>query len=254
MSSIEEIYLKAKTRISLHDRFANLKHTTEREAGSKARDTRSKNAHNRTSYKDIRDSLDRDVRPRAPRQLSSLPGARHSYGAKDWEPTTTTSIMASIKLKGRRSVHQRLGVRARIGNRDNYQFSRPSYRGYGFETSRARMRGDTDVDRDRSLENEKGGVSHRRRWNRGRARRNSLGHFVGWGGGNKKRRGGRGRFRKRGWGGGGRGHSWGGVGGRRGRKKEPAPSREDLDKELDDYMAGTKSALDKDLDDYASRR
>ena len=51
------------------------------------------------------------------------------------------------------------------------------------------------------------------------------------------RRGGRGgRFRR------------GGRGG--GRRQPPPPSREQLDNELDSYMAGTKSVLDKQLDDY----
>ena len=33
-------------------------------------------------------------------------------------------------------------------------------------------------------------------------------------------------------------------------RKLPPPSKEDLDKEIDTYMAGTRSVLDKDLDSY----
>lgn len=36
------------------------------------------------------------------------------------------------------------------------------------------------------------------------------------------------------------------------RASEPAKSREQLDKELDQYMANTKSSLDKEMDDYMS--
>ena len=56
-------------------------------------------------------------------------------------------------------------------------------------------------------------------------------------------RGGRGRGRGQGS---GRGQGRG-----RGRgREELQPSREQLDRELDTYMAGTKNILDKQLDDY----
>ena len=41
-----------------------------------------------------------------------------------------------------------------------------------------------------------------------------------------------------------------GGGGRRGARRPPPPSREQLDKEIEVYMSGTKSVLDKQLDDY----
>ena len=61
-----------------------------------------------------------------------------------------------------------------------------------------------------------GGFRNRNRWGQGRR---------GWGG----------RFRR---GGGGR------------RQQGPPPSREQLDKEIDSYMAGTKGVLDREIDDY----
>ena len=83
-----------------------------------------------------------------------------------------------------------------------------------------------------------------------------------WGGFNYRRRGylnrgnrrfGYGGFRNRNrWGQGrGRGGRFNrGRGGRGRRQQGPPPSREQLDKEIDSYMAGTKGVLDKELDDY----
>ena len=48
---------------------------------------------------------------------------------------------------------------------------------------------------------------------------------------------------------GGRGRGRGQGRGRGGREAAP-PSREQLDKELESYMAGTRNVLDKQLDDY----
>ena len=45
-----------------------------------------------------------------------------------------------------------------------------------------------------------------------------------------------------------RGGRW--RGGRGRGREELQPSREQLDRELDTYMAGTKNILDKQLDDY----
>ena len=52
-----------------------------------------------------------------------------------------------------------------------------------------------------------------------------------------------------------RGARWG-VGARRGRRggqagrRPPPPSKEELDKEIDSYMSGTRAFLDKELEDY----
>ena len=34
------------------------------------------------------------------------------------------------------------------------------------------------------------------------------------------------------------------------QRRQPPPSKEELDKEIDSYMAGARSVLDKDLDTY----
>ena len=62
-----------------------------------------------------------------------------------------------------------------------------------------------------------------------------------YGGGGGRGRGSRGR--------GGRGR-----GGRGGGRRQPPPTREELDKELDSYMAGTKGLLDKEMDEYMANK
>ena len=69
---------------------------------------------------------------------------------------------------------------------------------------------------------------------------------------NGNRRFGYGGFRNRNRWGQGRGRFNRGRGrGRGGRRQQgPPPSREQLDKEIDSYMAGTKGILDKEIDEY----
>jgi hypothetical protein len=38
------------------------------------------------------------------------------------------------------------------------------------------------------------------------------------------------------------------------RVKVPPPTREDLDKELDAYMAGTRGVLDMQMDEYMAKK
>ena len=45
-----------------------------------------------------------------------------------------------------------------------------------------------------------------------------------------------------------------GGGGRGGRYQKPKISKEELDAQLDSYMANTKTVLDKDLDDYMTHK
>ena len=85
-----------------------------------------------------------------------------------------------------------------------------------------------------------------RRWSGFRGQRGYLrrggGRWLGfrrnrWGQGVGQGRGRRGGLRNRGR-------------GKGNQRKQPPPSKEDLDKEIDSYMAGTRSVLDKDLDTY----
>jgi len=80
----------------------------------------------------------------------------------------------------------------------------------------------------------------------------------GWRGGRRNNNFGRNRGGNRwsfggGRGRGGRGRGWGGGRGRGGRRPPP-PSREELDKELDSYMAGTKGLLDQEMDEYMANK
>ncbi|XP_075222000.1 uncharacterized protein LOC142324844 isoform X2 [Lycorma delicatula] len=137
--------------------------------------------------------------------------------------------------------------------------------------SRSRVRANS-ISNNSNNNNNSGNVRFRNKPQRGGLRRQS----VGGGGGRftqlrqRGQRGGRGGFRGRGgnnWTGGrggrgrfdrGRGSIRGrGIGGRRGgrgagrrRDNVPVPTKEELDNQLDQYMANSRCSLDKDLDSY----
>jgi len=138
-----------------------------------------------------------------------------------YRPSAAVSAARNLK---RKSIQQRLGVKARL--------TMPVYRPGGGLSGGARRWGSTE-----SLSNN----VVRRRWNnygrRGGYFNRGIRRWQGF-----KMRNNR------------RGQGWRGRGGGRwrrgGRGQGPPPSREQLDKELDSYMCGTKAFLDKQLDEY----
>ena len=127
------------------------------------------------------------------------------------------AIEAALKLK-RKSIKQRLGIRQNSNFRRNQTFF--GWRGARARRLRGRFRGINRFNRQGS---QNGNVGRRRGgpWRRG---------FGGRGGG----RGGRRR------------------GGR--KQQQPKVTKEELDQQLDSYMANTKSVLDRDLDEYMSQK
>lgn len=130
------------------------------------------------------------------------------------------AIEAALKLK-RKSIKQRLGIRQN-------NFRRNQTQTFGWRGGRARrVRGrfrDGINGQWNNMRTQNGNIGRRRQgtWRRG-------------GGG----RGGRGGRRQR---------------GRGGRQPQTKVTKEELDQQLDSYMANTKTVLDRDLDDYMSQK
>jgi len=170
------------------------------------------------------------------------PGYSNSYYS-NFTPRRTPAAEAALRLK-RRSLKQRLGVRPMF---DNTNWNRNSNPGGGYLRFNGRYRN-------------KGfarGRWNNGRWLRGRGgfrqRSRSMGR---WGstaslasdGMGKSRRPRSNSFsgRRTGWNRGGRGR------GRRGWRSSDGkpPTKEELDQQIDSYMASSKSAMDKELDTY----
>jgi len=151
------------------------------------------------------------------------------------EKSTTIS---ATRLKNKSNIRQRLGVRARLTlpvYRPRYQYQSGAGRGY-FNNSPSVYRwnrwGSTDtlhelrqaprwpVRRNRGRFMGHMGQGMGRRW---------IGRRVAWRTANRRGRG---------------------AGQRGAIKRPPPPTKEQLDKEIDSYMAGTRSVLDQQLDDY----
>ena len=149
----------------------------------------------------------------------------------------SSAMVAAARLK-KRSIKQRLGIRARLslpagragwGSQDSLDsLGAGNYDGPGYSNWQA-ARGGPGYSNWRAA---RGG--RRAGPGRGGGRWFGLGR-QGWGQGFARRRAGRGRRKGR-------------RGG--GRKNPPPPTREELDKELDCYMAETKGVLDKEMDAY----
>ena len=129
------------------------------------------------------------------------------------------AIEAALKLK-RKSIKQRLGIRQNNFRRNQTQTF--GWRGGRARRVRGRFRGGVNNNWNRT---QNGNIGRRRQgtWRRGGA------------GG----RGGRGGRRQRGG---------------RGRQQQTKVTKEELDQQLDSYMANTKTVLDRDLDDYMSQK
>jgi len=167
-------------------------------------------------------------------------GYSNSYYAPNYTPRRTPAAEAALRLK-RRSLKQRLGVRP---NLDNTNWNRGS--GYLRYYGRYRNKGFAR------------GRWNNGRWLRGRGafrpRSRSMGR---WGSTASLSSDGMGKGRRP------RSNSYSGRrtgwnrGGRRGRGRSGGrssdgkpPTKEELDQQIDSYMASSKSAMDKELDSY----
>lgn len=174
-------------------------------------------------------------------------GYSNGYSATNYMPRRTPAAEAALRLK-RRSLKQRLGMRPNNFDTSNWQ------RNNGFGGNYLRYHG-------RSRQGNRG--FGKNRWNSGnwirarggfRPRSRSMGR---WGSTVSLSSDGMGRGRRP------RSNSFSGGrmgwarGGRRGRGRRgwrtsdgKPPTKEQLDQQIDSYMASTKSAMDKELDTY----
>ncbi|KDR18891.1 hypothetical protein L798_07339 [Zootermopsis nevadensis] len=168
------------------------------------------------------------------------------------------AVMAALKLK-KRSLRQRLGQPTASSVKDRLTLTVPARGGRGRARSRGRGRvwgGRLDTFRFRRGQGRVfRGNSQRRPFRRGGrsgvgTSRGGRGVGAGRGGGigNRFTRGRGGTFRR-----GGRTRGGRGRGSLRGRQVQTIPSKEELDLQLDQYMASTKSHLDKELDSYMNQ-
>lgn len=166
----------------------------------------------------------------------------------------SATFAAAMRIKQRSSIHQRLGVVKRPGGA--YSNSNST-----FSPRWSRRSDDWDLPLPSFRRNRRGGYGGSGMYsslsfNRSRTWAGSTTSLASDGTGRRSRSRFRDRSMNRGWGGGGGGRGRRGFRGRRGRSQGPPISREDLDKELDLYMAAgpnAKEALDKDLDSYMAQ-
>ncbi|XP_046996095.1 chromatin target of PRMT1 protein-like isoform X2 [Schistocerca americana] len=246
--SLKKMVLQKSTTMSLNERFTYLRRN--------------------------RENAIRNIRENAVLQHQASVKNRRLVQQMERRP----AVVAALKLK-KRSMRQRLGQR--LGNTSikdrltlnvSYRGGRMRARSRSRGMSRGRGRGQLSGNRVGQLDNfryrqpqtQGQGQSSlyrspsRRPFKRGRGgtpiRGNRGGRYIQRGGqqgrgGGSFRRGGRGGGR-----GGARGRGRGGRGrGGRGRQNRPLPSKEELDMQLDQYMANTKSHLDRELESYMNQ-
>jgi len=260
-----KLTLRAATTISLHERFTHLKSIKPIPARGPEHQTRAQipkqrppspeiyyvapppTSHRRANSAPKYHGIFEEDLPRYHRQPNSAV-RQPRYLQRNPRPIRPDlAFAAAMKLK-QRSIKQRLGQRERHEQPLYYNHQNSQYRRFynGYRERRGGYRG------------------HNRSMNRwesnqslasdgmGRNRRRS-GNWWGRGGGASN---GYGRDYQRSgnwWGRGGRGRR-GRGGGRGGRYQKPKISKEELDAQLDSYMANTKTVLDKDLNDYMSQK
>jgi len=237
-----KLTLRAATTISLHERFTHLKSIKPIPARGPEQQTRTSipkprppspqvyyepppPSHRRANSAPRYHGIFEEDLPRYRRRENNSAVRQPRYLQRNPRPIRPDiAFAAAMKLK-QKSIKQRLGQRERH-EQPLYYNQQNTYRRFnnGYRERRGGYRG-----RNRSMN----------RWpssqslasdGMGRTRQRSGG---GW------------------WNRGGRGRRGRGVGGGRGgRYQKPKISKEELDAQLDSYMANTKTVLDKDLDDY----
>ena len=175
------------------------------------------------------------------------PRYTNEYPMPNYTPRRTPAAEAALRLK-RRSIKQRLGVRPNSFDNTNWQRSNAFGGNYLRHYGKFRY-GNRGYGR---------GRQNNRRWIRGRGNMRPRSRSMGrWGstvslasdGMGKTRRPRSNSFsgRRMGWTRGGRRGR--GRGGWRSSDGKP-PTKDELDQQIDSYMALSKSAMDKELDSY----
>ncbi|XP_023343186.1 chromatin target of PRMT1 protein isoform X2 [Eurytemora carolleeae] len=285
--SVNKLVLKGTGKMSLHERFTQLSsQIVKQEIKPQPQFTRQSQISRQTSHSTMRSYEYSPSTPRsrtpdqpryAPRRRSESPVGRMSrprnqplrspYGVSV-RPSST--VLAANRIK-KKSVYLRLGVRPTMSSgipvwaepytpRQNMGGMRSAQSGLSRSTSMnslSRWNSQTSLhsfDTPRYQTPRRYGGYGGGAYGRFRGGRRPFNNF----GRDGRRRFGRGRF---GGGGGnwgrGRGRGRRGGGGGRGRgqgRKQPQPSREELDKELDSYMAGTRGLLDQEMDNYMANK
>ena len=211
--------LRSTAKMSLHDRFTQLRkiapQPTQESPPRPPRDHVPPPPRIRSASEYYEPPPARPTRPPVMARLSVPPRFR-DYS----KIPRNLAVEAALKLK-RRSIKQRLGVR-----QNNFRRNQS----YGWRGARAR--------RARYL----GRFGNMQRWSYTRGTNGTIGRrrFGTW---------------RRGGGRGGRGRRWG-RGNMRPKmtKEELDKVKEELDKDMDNYMAQTKTALDREMDEYMSQR
>ncbi|XP_046687021.1 chromatin target of PRMT1 protein-like isoform X2 [Homalodisca vitripennis] len=279
--SLKKILLKGTTRMSLHERFTCLRNQSGGESSGSQVTVQSVrqglfSASQAASAKNRRLAQMMDRRPSV---IAALKVRKRLMKQRLGQGQQRLSIKDRLSLRGRG------GLRGRVGQRGLTLGRSPLTRLRGGRGNRRPGRGNlsrsqsqTNLIRSQSIQS----LTARRSLNRGggdgiivrgRGRfqnRNIFNH-------QEFRRGGRGRgFRTRGGGfnrnqndfqtrrGGGfgrfnnrgvRSRGFRGRGGGRGRGgRAPVPTKEELDSQLDQYMAGSRGVLDRELDSYMAQQ
>merc|ERR1711962_593533 len=241
-----KLTLRAATTISLHERFTHLKSIKPIPARGPEQQTRAPipkprppspqeyyvpppTSHRRaTSAPQYHGIFEEDI-PRYRRQNNSAVRQERRYLQRNPRPIRPDiAFAAAMKLK-QKSIKHRLGQRERH-EQPLYYNQQNSYRRFynGYRERRGGYRG-----RNRSMNRWPSSQSLASDGMGNRTRRRSGGGWWNRGGRNRRGRGG---------------------GGRGGRYQKPKISKEELDAQLDSYMANTKTVLDKDLDDYMTHK
>jgi len=272
--SFTKLVLKGTGRMSLHERFTQLKfdqksQTTQAAARDTLRAPQPRTSHSASRSYEYSSTSMRSRTPDMPRYSASRrrsmspatvqrrpPSVRNqSVPNRNPYSSKSSTLLAANRIK-KKSVYLRLGVRPGGGPRmssgipvwaEPYSLKRNRF---GRPMSRSNSTSSLNRWNSHSSLNsyDTPRYQNNRRYGGFRGGRGGRRNFSAY---NRNWRFGRNRF-----GGGGRGRGrYRGRGRGRGRgRKPPPPNREQLDQELDTYMAGTRGILDKDLDTYMENK
>ncbi|CAH0731300.1 unnamed protein product, partial [Brenthis ino] len=236
---IEKVHGLQATSLSLNDRFTLLASTVPMTRVTRPRRRSSgffsqgQNINNRALIDQIAQHFGQHARKQAVRQRLGIPGLRR-FGSEGslagLRRSNSFSNLSQSNVKKRTSWRQSNGNLSRSASFNNV--SQGVWRGRGFRRRGGRMGLVRGRMRGRNVGGRQQIVGRLRGQQRGKRRIMGQGQAV---------RGPRGRGGMR-----GRGRGRGGIT----RQQKNVPTKEELDLQLDQYMASTKTALDKELDSY----